>query len=123
MPTPTPLLPGIFGTVVPPPGPSFANPVEGFSRIFIFSIQAFIFALLIFFLIQILMGVMSWINSGGDSEKLAIARKRLTNAIIGILVAVVVLGIFTVITSDMLGLIRRNSDGQWIFKLPRIGDP
>jgi len=42
----------------------------------------------IWFLIQFLMGGISWISSAGDKAKLTEARERLTNAFIGLLVVV-----------------------------------
>lgn len=38
------------------------------------------------FIIMILWGAVNWILSGGDKEKIAAARKRITTAIIGIVV-------------------------------------
>jgi hypothetical protein len=34
---------------------------------------------------------------------------------------VVALGVFTVVSGDILGIIRLNNEGNWIFNLPTIG--
>ncbi|MCA9371594.1 hypothetical protein KC726_01725 [Candidatus Woesebacteria bacterium] len=116
-------IPDLFGTVAPPPGPSFINPVIGLGTIIIFGIQGSIFVSIIFFLVQVLWGVLDWINSGGESEKLSKARQRLTNAALGFIAGFIMLGLYVVITSEILGVMQKNADGQWIIKLPRIGGP
>jgi hypothetical protein len=65
-------------------GTPIANIISGISGII--GILTVIAA--IWFLIQFLIGGISWISSGGDKTKLTEARDRLTNAFIGLLVVV-----------------------------------
>ena len=96
----------IFGTVSPPPAlkglvdqdPSGAGGIS----IFLSNLIALIYMLAAFVLIFMLVwGAWDWILSGGDKEKLEGARKKLINAIIGIILFAIafaviqVLGIFT----------------------------
>lgn len=42
----------------------------------------------LWFMMQILMGGMSWISAGGDKNKMEEAKNRITNAFIGLLIVV-----------------------------------
>ena len=96
----------IFGTVSPPPAlkgvvdqdPSGAGGIS----IFLSNLIALIYMLAAFVLIFMLVwGAWDWITSGGEKEKLEGARRKLINAIVGIILFAVafaviqVLGIFT----------------------------
>jgi hypothetical protein len=74
-----------IGTIAPPlpiaDYPEGARGVENFTTIIlaiIFSIASLIFLFMIVF------GAVQWITSGGDKEKIAGARGRIVNAIIGL---------------------------------------
>ncbi|MFH1959344.1 MAG: hypothetical protein ABIJ22_03395 [Patescibacteria group bacterium] len=55
-------------------------------------------------LINLLQAGIEWIGSGGDSTKLENARKRLTNAIIGIIILSASYAIWVVVTQNFLGI-------------------
>ena len=61
------------------------------------------FAAAVFFLIQVIIGGISWINAGGDPKNLDAARTRITNAVIGVIVVVAAFAI-TVIILSILGI-------------------
>jgi hypothetical protein len=120
--TPTKSIQDIFGAPTPPPGgPNFQNPVEGISRIITFGIQTFFVIGGLTVLFFLLWGAYDWITSGSEEEKLNSAKQKMTNAVIGIILMVVALGVFTVVSGDILGIIRLNNEGNWIFNLPTIG--
>ena len=110
----------IFGTPALAPGPSFDNPTEGIGRVIIFGIR---FALIIggiLVLIYLLWGAFEYITSGGDEDQLTKSRQKMTNAVIGIIVMVAAVGIFIVVSDDVLGVIQRGPDGSWQFGLPTL---
>jgi len=110
----------VFGSPVKPPGPVFNNPVEGLGRIIVTIIQIFILFAAITALIYLLWGAVTWVTSEGEEEKLEKARKKMTNAALGMILLIAVIGIFTVVTGDILGVIRRDNDGNWRFELPTV---
>lgn len=57
----------------------------------------------IFFLIQVVIGGISWINAGGDPKNLESARGRITNAVIGLVIVVAAFAI-TLIFTTLLGV-------------------
>lgn len=119
--TPTKSIGDIFGSPQPPPGgPSFDNPMVGLSGIISFGIRMFLAIGMITVLFFLLGGTYDWITSGGEEEKIENARKKITNAVLGIILMVVALGIFTVVGQDILGLIGQDADGGWTFSLPTI---
>lgn len=110
----------VFGSPVKPPGPVFNNPVEGLGRIMVTIISTFTLFAGLAALVYLLWGAVEWVTSAGEEEKLAKARLKMTHAALGIILLVAVIGIFTVITGDMLGIIRRDNDGNWRFELPTV---
>lgn len=68
----------------------------------------------------LLWGALDWIMSEGDKEKLTKAQKKITNAVIGVIIVVVALVIFGTVTGDILGIIKHTDDGGWIFTLPSL---
>jgi len=57
------------------------------------------FAAGVFFLIQISVGGLSFLNSGGDPKALDAARGRITNAILGLVIVAAAFGITWVVTN------------------------
>ncbi|CAN5244938.1 hypothetical protein BH09PAT2_BH09PAT2_11500 [soil metagenome] len=109
------------GTVAPPPGSQWgANPITGIGTLIIFLIQGFLLIAGLAALFYLLWGAFDWINSGGDPDSIAKARLKITHAIIGIIMTVVVLGIFLLISTDILKIIRRGPNGEWLFNIPTI---
>lgn len=111
----------VFGRVSPPPGSEWgANPISGIGTLIIFIIQMFLFLAAIAALFYMLWGAFDWINSGGDPDNIAKARQKITHAVIGIVLTVVVLGIFVLVSTDVLQIIRRGPNGEWLFNVPTI---
>lgn len=113
----------IFGKISPPPGPPGLNQVDtvsGLSRLFSFAINVVFFVAAITALIVLFWGMLDWITSDGDKEKLNRARNKIANALIGILITCIILSIYLMFTSDLLGFVKRTPDGGFQIKLPTL---
>lgn len=110
----------VFGSPVRPPGPVFINPVEGISRVVVTLMSVFVSFAFLVALIYLLIGALNWITSEGEQEKLEKARLQMTHAFLGMIIMIAMIGIFTVITGDILGVIRRDSEGKWRLVLPQV---
>ena len=53
----------------------------------------------VFFLIQVLIGGIAWINAGGDPKAMESARGRITNAVIGLVIVVAAFAITIIVTT------------------------
>lgn len=90
----------VFGTIT---APTSIQPLVskggsgGISDVLTKFIILFYQIALILFLFMVVFSALQWITSGGDKEKVASARGRLTSAIIGL----VILGLAWVITSTL----------------------
>ena len=115
-------VPSIFGTIKPPIQGMPTDPVEAISRFFSFGVKMFIIVCSLVMLLYMLWGAFDWIVSGGEKDKIAKAQNKITNAVLGIVILIVVLSIFGLVTGDILGIIV-NQGGVWQFKLPRITAP
>jgi hypothetical protein len=105
----------IFGTINPPVRGLPTDPQEGITRIIGFGIRTFLVVAAIAMLIQLLWGGYDWITSGGENEKLSKAQSKITNAVIGMLVTVALLGLYNLVTSDILKIFP-----SWSISLPRL---
>ncbi len=85
----------IFGTIKPPPGlESFAgDPTAAAGNLLTVGIKLFFIFAGVAALVYLLRGSFDWITSGGEKEKIAGARQRITNALVGILILVAVLAV------------------------------
>jgi len=110
----------VFGSPIKPPGPVFDNPAVGLGKVVMATIQTFVLFAAFAALIYLLWGASLWITSGGEQEKLEKARLQMTHAVLGIILLIAVLGIFTVITGDILGVIRRDEQGNWRFEIQTV---
>jgi hypothetical protein len=112
----------VFGVISPPPGSqSFTgDPVAGLGNILVVSIQFLIIIAAIFVLFYLLIGAFMWVTSGGDDDALQKARLQMTNAVWGFLMIFVALAVFGLITGDVLGIMKKDPAGGWIFKIPSI---
>lgn len=91
---------GVFGRIQPPAGLvglTSQGGAGGISTVIKNFIIIFYQVAVILFLFMIIFSALQWIISGGDKEKVANARGRLTNAIIGL----VILGLAWVITQTL----------------------
>lgn len=93
----------IFGTVKPPVSTIPSDSKAALESLIALGIKVFIFIAAIALLIYLLLGAYEWIISGGDKDKLAKAQLKITNAVVGLLVIIVVLSVFCVITQNVLG--------------------
>lgn len=110
-----------WGSPVDPPGGfNPANPVEGISSLAIFGIRMVLVVGMVLVLVYLLWGAFDWITGGGEQEKIDKARQKITNAILGIIIMVAALGLFMVVTGDVLGIIRRDANGNWTFSIPTL---
>lgn len=116
----TPGINSVFGSPIKPPGPVFDNPAEGLGKIVMTTVQTFVLFAAFAALIYLLWGASLWITSGGEQEKLEKARLQMTHAVLGIILLIAVLGIFTVVTGDILGVIRRDEQGNWRFEIQTV---
>jgi len=106
----------VIGTIKPPISTIPDEPTEAVGSLISLGIQLFIIVAGVTLLIVLLLGAYEWIVSGGDKEKLSKAQQKITNAVIGIIVVVVVLSVFCVVTVDILKL----SDSCFSFKIPTL---
>lgn len=83
--------------------PAFRNPNNTVGNFVASGLQiAVIFALLAV-LIFIVWGAFDWVTSGGDKEKISGARKKITNAIIG-LVLIALAGFIVTLVGQIVGI-------------------
>ncbi|OGK20136.1 hypothetical protein A3C23_01380 [Candidatus Roizmanbacteria bacterium RIFCSPHIGHO2_02_FULL_37_13b] len=118
---PTKSIEDIFGKITPPPGPSmlYGDPFVALGAFFgtLLNIVLIVFGIVM--LVYMIWGALDWTTSEGDKERLEKARAKIVNAILGILILVVALTLFSLITGNVLGIIKRGPNG-WEFKIPII---
>ncbi len=84
----------VIGKISPPPGlGSFTNPVSSLSNLLTFGVRLFFIFSGLTTLVFALRGGFDWITSGGEKEKISAAQQRITNAIVGLFILIVVLGV------------------------------
>ncbi len=110
---------GIFGTVEAPV-PALSDTFGGISRLFVVGLQLFFSVAAIAVLIYLLWGAFDWVTSGGDPDKIGAAQAKMTHAVLGLILVIVALTIFFVVAGNILGIVTRDNNGNWIFKLPSI---
>lgn len=91
-------LPGI-GSIDPGSIPFFDNVGELVGSL----LNIIYVAAAVFFLVQVAIGGIQWINAGGDPKNLESARGRITNAVIGLVIVVSAFAI-TLIVTTLLGV-------------------
>lgn len=109
----------IFGQVTPQ-GPLTGDPKVEIGRLIGFGVRMITIVAGFVLLIYLLWGGIDWITSSGDKEKLSKAQQKLTNAIIGIILIFVFIGLWGLITGDILGIIKRETDGSWTIPFPTL---
>lgn len=75
----------------------------------------------IYVLYYCLWGAYDWIMSGGDEKKLESARGKISSALIGIVIMVVVMVLWVTVAGNILGLVTLDSGG-FSFSLPTLGN-
>lgn len=93
----------VIGTIQPGP---FGD--LNFSDVASWGVQLFFFLIGMVALVMFLQGALNWVTSGGDEKKLADARKRLTSAGIGLVIAVVLFVLWNVIVGPILGIFKNG---------------
>lgn len=111
----------IFGTIAAPVNdPTYTNPATGLSNLLTLGIRLFIIIATIIALVYMLWGALDWITSNGEKEALDKARQKITNAVIGIVLIVAALGIWILVSGNILNIMRRGPTGDWQFTLPTV---
>ncbi len=112
----------LFGGISPPAAMNIggSDPVAGFGKFIAFGINMFILVAGMFLILYLLLAAFDWITSGGDKEKIQKAQNKITNALIGILLVFVVLGVFVAFAGNSLGIIRPNGSGGFDIRLPTL---
>lgn len=112
----------LFGTIVPTQGMLGVggNPQTVISELLGKGLQLIITGASLVMLAFLLWGALDWILSGGEKEKISKAQSKITNAILGFIIMFVMLAVFGVITGDILGIVKKNASGGWIFSLPTL---
>ena len=103
-------VPSVFGTINPPaqlkPFIDKGGAGAGGISLFLNNLISLIYILAsIIFVFMIVWGALEWLTSGGDKEKVSKAQQKLTNAVVGMLVVVISLTVFSVVTGNVLGII------------------
>lgn len=111
LPTPTPSWKSVFGTISPGPMGDLT-----FGKIIAWVFAIFFVGIAMFALYYLLMGAFNWVSSAGDEKKLAGARQTIMNAMIGVVLAVVLLAGWFVLTGPILHIF--SESGQ--VNLPTI---
>lgn len=109
-----------FKKIKPPSGAQgfSGDPVGGFGSLIATGIRITLLTAGIFLLVYMLWGGIDWITSGGEKEKIAKARDKITEALIGMIIIVAALTIFQVVAGNILGIIK--VDQGWTFELPTL---
>ncbi|PIS15935.1 hypothetical protein COT62_01070 [Candidatus Roizmanbacteria bacterium CG09_land_8_20_14_0_10_41_9] len=108
----------IFGDVKPPVSSIPEDPLVAIPKLVGTGINLFLLLAGVMVLIYLLWGAYDWIVSGGNKEAIVKAQNKIMNAVIGIVVVVAAITIFTVVTGNILGIIN-FSDG-WKFNIPHL---
>lgn len=114
----------VIGTINPASGSrtQFENPFQYFGSLLGKGISLFLSFAAIVMLFYLLWGAYDWLVSSGDKEALEKARLKITNAVIGMVLLVAAYAIFSVVTGDILGIVRREG-GVWKFNIRRVVAP
>jgi hypothetical protein len=110
----------IFGTIQPPISTIPSDSATAVGSLISLGIKVFLFIAGMALLVYLLLGAYEWIVSGGEKEKLTKAQAKITNAVVGIFVVILVLVVFRVITVDILKIFTAES-GFFEFSLPQLG--
>jgi hypothetical protein len=79
------------------------NPLTVFEKVITVIVGFLTIAAILWFALQIIIGGFGWISAGGDPKAAENARKRITNAVIGIIVVIMALTLVRLVGS-LLGI-------------------
>lgn len=108
----------IFGKVSPPVAGIPSDPQVFINKLIGTGIQSFLLIAAIALLIFMLWGALDWITSGGEKEKVSKAQNKITNAVIGMVLVIVMLTVYQVIITQVLGL--KNIMNGWQYIIPTL---
>lgn len=120
MPTATPTI-SIWGNVQPSGIPGVGgNPAATLGSTIGIGIQLILTVAAVAVLFYLLWGAFDWIIAAGDKAKVEKAQQKITQAIIGILVLVGSLTLWTILTTQILHIVTITPEGGWTFTLPHF---
>lgn len=93
----------VMGTIAPGP---FGN--LSFSGVASWAASLFFFLIGMAAFVYLLQGAFSWVTSGGEEKKLGEARKRITSAAIGLIMAIVLFAGWNFIVGPILGIFKNG---------------
>ncbi len=97
------------------------NPAQGLGKFIGTGINLFLIVAGLVLLLFMMWGAFDWIVSGGEKERVAKAQGKITNALIGMLLIFVVLTVWTLVTGQLLNLVKVGPGGGWEFHIPTLG--
>lgn len=114
----------IFGKIKPPTGGFGTNPADDLGTLIGVGIRTTFIIAGITCLFFMLWGAISWITSSGEQEKLQKAQQRIRNAVIGMIMVVLMFGLFIVIFGIVLNnkIIDTRNGFRFIIPSVRPGD-
>jgi hypothetical protein len=93
----------VIGTIAPGPFGEL-----NFSGILSWGVSLFFFGIGMIAFIMLLQGALNWVTSGGEEKKLGEARKRITSAAIGLIMAICIFVLWTFIVGPILGIYKNG---------------
>ncbi|MBI2640988.1 hypothetical protein HYW87_00100 [Candidatus Roizmanbacteria bacterium] len=111
----------VFGKISPPPGgETFVDPRAGLGKLIATGVRLFLIIAAFVMMLYLFQGAWDWIISGGEKERLEKARNKMSNAIIGMILIVIVFALFGVLTGNVLGIMKFTEGVGWEFNLPTL---
>ena len=111
----------LFGQVTPPPGSPTGDAPTVIAKFLSVGIQLVLMVGALMLLFFLLWGGLDWLTSAGDKDKLAKAQGKIINAIVGMLLVVAALAIFTLVNGTILGnRIIDTTGGKWTIVWPTV---
>jgi len=110
----------VIGTIKPPISSIPSEPTVAFGSLISAGIYLFIVVASLAMLIYLMLGAYEWIISGGEKDRLSKAQLKITNAVVGIIVMIVVLSVFCVIKLEILKIPPLGLDSCFSFTIPTI---
>jgi amino acid transporter len=120
--SPADAVPTIFGQITPSGFGTIMNgdPLATLGFLLATGIRLFLSVAALAVLLYMLWGAFDWVMSGGEKTKIEKAQQKITQAIIGFLVIIVVLVLFGTVAGDILGIVKREG-GSWVINIPKFG--
>ncbi len=111
----------LWGSVQPSGIPGVGgNPAATFGSMIGIGIQFILTIAAVLVLLYLLWGAFDWILAAGEKGKIEKAQQKITHAIIGIIVLVGSLTLWTILTTQVLHIVTLTPEGGWTFTLPHF---